>query len=67
MRGRRSGAAGVALQVATLREVIRSTDILPGYALGGPAGAPFLGGSASRRSPTASGAVRSGAAGRYES
>jgi chlorobactene glucosyltransferase len=44
LRRRRSGVLGVALQVATLGQIIRSTDIPPGYALAGPVGAVFIGG-----------------------
>jgi len=42
-RGRRSGAVGLALQVAALRRVARGTDVGPAYALTGPLGALFLG------------------------
>ncbi len=42
-RRRPVGVLGVALQVATLREVCRSTDIPPHYALAAPVGAVFLG------------------------
>ena len=43
LRGRRAGRLGVALQAATLAQVIRSTDIPVVYALCGPAGAAFIG------------------------
>ena len=42
-RRRPAGAVGVALQSATLAQVIRSTDIPVGYALCGPVGAVFIG------------------------
>jgi glycosyltransferase involved in cell wall biosynthesis len=42
-RRRRSGAAGVALQAATLLEVLRATDIPRPYALAAPAAAAFVG------------------------
>ena len=42
-RGRRAGRAGVALQAATLAQVLRSTDIPVGYALCAPVGAVFIG------------------------
>ena len=42
-RGSPAGALGVALQIATLREVVRSTDIPAGYAAAGPVGAVFIG------------------------
>lgn len=43
LRGRRSGLVGIALQTATLAQVIRSTDIPVGYAACGPVGAVFIG------------------------
>ena len=42
-RGRRAGPVGVALQAATLAQVIRSTDIPVAYALCAPVGAAFIG------------------------
>ncbi len=42
-RGRRAGVVGVALQAATLTQVIRSTDIPVRYAFCGPVGAVFIG------------------------
>ena len=43
VRGRRAGRLGVALQAATLAQVIRSTDIPVVYSLCGPVGAAFIG------------------------
>lgn len=43
LRHHPSGWLGVGLQIATLGQIIRSTDIPPGYAVAGPVGAVFIG------------------------